>query len=216
MPQRDDPLIALLRHHAARFAAGAPCNAVDNCHALGLASVMLHDEPGNRMRVFIASAEHDLWRNAPKETYSVAIHAHHCDVTLVGIHGLARSDEYALVPTPKGEFQRFAYRSALATGQTGTLEPTGERANVHRVERTLLTHEAAALQAHQLHTIHVPRGEAAAWLVLEGKEDPGYASFCWSNADGANLEGYYGAISGEAAAKLLNDAAAARYVDLRR
>lgn len=39
------------------------------------------------------------------------------------------------------------------------------------------------LRAKDMHTIYVPKGESAAWVVCEGKEDPSYAKspFVWSN-----------------------------------
>lgn len=167
----------LLQHHLERAKRGIQYNAIADCHAKGMDSIVLHEEPGNRVRMYVANHWHELHENR-SGPFSVAIHAHHCDIRLLGLHGDAFSDVYALTPHKGGDFAEMRYTSGV-TGDS-SLTPTGRRAYAHRLKSDpLLGH--AAMRAHQLHTVFVPMFKEAAWLVVEGTEDEKYESVCWTN-----------------------------------
>ena len=60
-----------------------------NCHTVGVDSVVFDDTPGKVVRAFIANENHNLYLNSPWSygPLSVALHAHHCEVTLKRIFG---------------------------------------------------------------------------------------------------------------------------------
>lgn len=195
-------LIPLLSHHRARAASGVPYNAISDCHARGMHSIVLHDEPGNRVRMFFADWEHALGNNRNGK-FSIAIHPHHCTIRLVGLFGPAHNDVYALTPHAAGPFHQMAYKSAIGTGE-GSLTPTGKMAFVHRI-RTEALSTNPALAAHELHTIYVEAQRRAAWLVIEGQEDPGYESVCWTNNPSSDFSGIYSPMSCADVAETLNE-----------
>jgi hypothetical protein len=127
---RNETLIPLIEHHAERADRGVPYNAISNCHADGMDSIVLHDEAGNRVRMFFADWHHTLHHNRDGE-FSIAIHAHHCEIRLVGLFGHARNDVYAITPHSGGPFAEMEYRSGV-TGES-SLTPTGNRAHAHRL-----------------------------------------------------------------------------------
>lgn len=188
--------LALLDHHIARAQHGVAYNALRNCHAMGLESIVLHDEPGNRIRMFVAHAGHTLWANHPGQrfTFSVGLHAHHCAIRLVPLFGDTENHNYAVIPHPMGDFHAYTYSSGV-TGSP-SMEPTGQRAFAHCIRQNALRAGAIALPAHLLHTIYLRRQLRAAWLVIEGKEDPYYRPVCWSNADTFDFDPLYQPMDG--------------------
>ncbi len=174
-------IVPLLQHHYARAIAGVAYQGLINCHAYGLDSIMLHDTPGNRIRMFAASACHTLWRNQMPHPFSIAIHPHHCAIRFIGLYGPVHNDVYALTPNPRGSFAEMNYQSAI-TADTGSLTPTGRHVDVHCLRSEPMSGHPM-LQAHELHTVHVRQFEPAAWLVLEGMADPDYQSHCWTNSE---------------------------------
>lgn len=173
---------AFLRHHLQRAALGEIKNAVVNCHAVGVHSIVLHDDPGNRIRMFIANYDHEITEGA------IAVHSHHCDVRLVRVFGQLKNYSYPnpilhatgskLVHPTMHRMCRWA--SGIGGGQP-SLVPCDFFAEFE-------THIASAVQtetylaARQLHTVSVPRGSQAAWLVIEGEEDPSYEPLCYSRS----------------------------------
>ena len=50
------------------------------------------------------------------------------------------------------------------------------------VETTMLSHVGTvSMRASDLHTVYVPPGETAAWVVAEGAEDPAYRPVTYSD-----------------------------------
>jgi hypothetical protein len=197
---RHDSLLPLLQHHAERAMRGAEYNALANCHCEGVDSIVLHDEPGNRVRMFFADRRHALHRNR-YDVFSIAVHSHHCELRLVGLFGRAWNDVYALTPHANGPFSEMVYASGV-TGES-SLTPTGAHAFAHRIRSEELG--VVAMQAPELHTIYVPEGARAAWLVIEGAEDEHYAPRCWTNdARPFDPSGLYERMSPAAVAGRLN------------
>ena len=56
-------LNTFLRHHYQRAVRGELTNVLKHCHVYGMWSIMLHDEPGNRVRIFFADYNHKLHLN---------------------------------------------------------------------------------------------------------------------------------------------------------
>lgn len=165
-------LKALLAHQLARAEAGASFSAIADCHCKGVDSIMFYDLDGNKMRMFFARKEHELYRNRYPLSLdmSVAVHAHQSDLTLVGVLGRVTSTHF--IKAKGSEFYECEYRSPLCGG-LGEVVPTGNKVGliceaVYDLENSLF------LDAKTLHTVHVPMNEEAAWVVLEGCKDPSY------------------------------------------
>lgn len=199
---------AFLNHHADRLHRGGRVNALMNCHVRGLASVMLHDEPGNRVRLFYATAEHELWRNRDPlpADMNLAVHPHHCDITLVLVFGRVCNTRYVALPNAEGDFHGCRYDSAI-NGGAGGLFKTGDRFALQKVQQGWLYPTGDRMRAAELHSIYVPKGEQAAWLVLEGNADPSYLPVCYTrNPDFSNVGMYQPMERGEVE-RMLRDSA---------
>lgn len=154
-----------------------------NCHCEGMDSLVLKDAP-NMVRMFVARNNHELWRNSVDDKYrfSVALHRHHCDVTLHPVFGniynVSVSDN-----VDDGEIlwlKSWKYRSPILLGDTGGFEPVDPMV----MPINLLSRKIEAplyLRANELHTIYVPSGQPAAWYVWEGDENPDHSSIVYSN-----------------------------------
>jgi hypothetical protein len=189
---------ALLKHHLMRAERGEIKNVIHNCHVIGLHSIMLHDEPGNRVRLFVAGKNHRLWGTP----MPLAIHAHHCDVVLVGVSGTVNNLRYELGGAGAIRTREYRYES----GVTGTvsLTPTGQEVSLTQVDlRPVTSGVSASMGASELHTVKVDRYHAASWFVIEGAEDPEYDSLCYTNNPSFDPSQLYVRGSSAAAASLL-------------
>lgn len=200
---------ALIQHHIARAESGVEYNALRDCHVHGIDSIVLHDEPGNRVRLFFAGYQHKLYQNKPDGNYtdSLAVHPHHCDIRLVRLFGDVTNYRMAMVPRGNGPWREFEYRSAIKTGEAGQLIPTGNSAELYVLSDDSLCNAGTLMKAWELHTIHVDHGFRAAWLVIEGREDPHYRSVCWSKAEAHDMDGLYQPMSGAEVAGVLRTVA---------
>lgn len=175
---------AYLKHHIDR-SMRTPYNGLYDCHVKGLHSIVLNDAPENRTRIFFTRGSHLLFQNTTgwciPTNMSLAIHAHHCDVQLVQIYGKVRTDHYDLVEDAEGYLEEARYVSAIATGDKGRLDATGRRFGVRACDSYWLSPRGVRLRADVKHTVYVPFAEEAAWIVIEGEEDPDYESVCYTN-----------------------------------
>lgn len=184
---------AFFEHHVQRFERGAPVNVINNCHVRGLWSVMLHDEFANRVRLFFADEDHELWLNdkSPHVHNSVGFHAHHCDVTLVRVGGFVANVVCdGFTPSENGYFFACEYRSAIVDGFS-VLKPREGRYDIVNMKHRFLTERGDFMKSSDLHTVWVERGKRAAWLVFEGVEDPNYKSIMYTNNPTFDPTGLY-------------------------
>lgn len=166
----------ILQHHRLRV----DLRGLKNCHVHGLTSIMLHDEPGNRMRLFYAGTDHKLYKLPDDPDASLAAHPHHCDITLVHLFGSVLHTVYRFEERANGPVSKCLYQSAI-TGDGGSLQATGEFGYLLPQCQNHLNHDGHIFSpAKDVHGIYVPRNREAAWLVMEGKEDPTYESVCYT------------------------------------
>lgn len=195
----------LLQHHLDRALRGVTYNAIRHCHAHNLHSIMLHDEPGNRIRLFVAESGHNLASNNGKDhDMSLAVHPHHCDVRFVNVYGRAENRRYAIVTdgTSDGDWLEMEYRSAITSGGPGSLTSTGVRGTAIHLGSERLD-KSPSMRAEEMHTIWVPGSEEAAWLVIEGAEDGNYDSICWTLNYSPSMYGLYETMTQAEVATLL-------------
>lgn len=89
-----------------------------NCHCPGVDSILFNDKPEQRVRVFVAQENHQLWRNQfPfQHKMAVGLHPHHCNVELRPIFG----EIWNVVRRPGGAPVRldcFSYLSPIAQNE---------------------------------------------------------------------------------------------------
>lgn len=173
-----------------------------NCHVKGVHSYMLIDYPGRSVRVFYATAQHDLGKNiaaavnrsSNAEPMSVAFHSHRRNLTLEVIQGTltnitAFEDDGCYDPQI---LNKFKYESRILDGKMKFVKK-GKGKLANKGPQKLNKGDYLHLPAQYFHTVAVDPYTTCAWLVFEGAEDPGYTSECYSNADLENIsdEGLY-------------------------
>lgn len=167
-----------------------------DCHCLGMDSLVIKGPP-NMVRMFIARPDHQLWRNSishnetlsSRYDFSVALHRHHCDVTLMPILGsVVNVTPATCSPAATVPMRSFKYFSPI-TDEEG--EGGFESVDPHPIPIGLnerLIEAPLYMKAAQLHTVYVPRGQVAAWFFWEGAENRNHNSIVYSNADLTNFD----------------------------
>ena len=182
----------LIRGHLPEIAA----QSLLDCHVRGLHSIMFLDTPEQRVRLFVATEHHELWKNTARALGSLAAHPHHCAITLHCVKGHMVNLEYAIVePGEGGPFKPYRYTSGLLNGQqAGFKRAEGRGDAVFNDARMLGEGNAIYLSANLIHSVQLEKGRVTAWFVYEGKEDPLYSSLSYSdqNLEQADFEGLYG------------------------
>lgn len=159
-----------------------------DCHCIGLHSIMLLECPEKTIRLYVATPDHQMWRNTMqgyKEGLSVGFHPHHCDITLHGILGdvinwSAQENESAGF---KLDVSRYIYQSKITHGELKfqTLSPKTELYTTDY--ECIKPWQSVFMRANRIHTIGLAKGKSAAWMVYEGKEDKEYVPYLWSNTN---------------------------------
>lgn len=128
---------------------------------------------GGLRRLYLAWEDHELWRNYPgTDKFSLGPHDHRGPVGIEAFHG--RITRYAFEPAVHGE-PLSEYRLSV-TGLPRWL--LCRRVRLRCVSAGLLS--VAKLAALDIHTLHVPKGESAGWVVDEqpyGREETRLYSF---------------------------------------
>lgn len=158
-----------------------------HCHVGGLHSVVLLDQPGKRIRLFVAAYGHQLWKNsAASEQLSLGYHRHHCDLRLVGVRGHFVNRTASLAGGGGWRcdlrLNRYEYGSRLLGAKAG-FRLLGHDTFTGQGHALISPGDCVAMRAQDIHTVYVDEGCVAAWLVFEGAEDPEYRPVTWSNDD---------------------------------
>jgi hypothetical protein len=154
-----------------------------NCHAQGLHSIMFLDTPEHRVRLFVTTPDHTLYKNTgnPKQKLSLAAHPHHCNLTIEVIKGIFHNITYE--PKEGGELKPFYYISGIHNAQGGFVARHDRPGATFVGSTHVQPGESLVLPAHALHSVLVPKGQVAAWFVYEGREDNNYLSYSYANHD---------------------------------
>lgn len=155
-----------------------------NCHAEGLHSIVVsrYATGRPRLRMFLATAEHTLWRNnipACDEPMSIALHAHRARLTLIRVFGPVHQVRAIHDDVGAVALRTFRHTSHLLTGHGGFEEVGSARFSVS----TPFVFDVEPMSADALHTVYIPEGERAAWYVHEHETDPAFNDLLWSNDD---------------------------------
>lgn len=185
-------MLQLLMHHVGR----TNLTGIRNCHVEGLHSIMLHDEAGNRVRMYVAnnanthsnylSTNYDVVRemdydedDPPSEAevddhryqlgyeMSLGLHGHHCEVRLEVLTGTLYNITADIEPYQSGSLREYEYISPI-TG-VGRVSDSGRRYRVVEAEPKAMGHgESVILNVEDLHTVHADG--FVSWLVYERGE----------------------------------------------
>lgn len=184
-----------------------------NCHVAGMHSVVIGNTTDDKLiRMFVAEENHELWRNTTDNMMkdsnnglSIALHGHKTDITLIPLTGQVSNlivthnqHKGQLILTP--HMKAWEFKSHIL-GQGGEFVEVGYPQPEHLCIDDSLLEYPVTLKSYQMHTIHVPKGETASWLIIESGRYHDNASICYSNADLSNWssEGLYQPISHEQA-----------------
>lgn len=156
-----------------------------NCHCLGMDSLVLKEGP-NMIRMFVARPEHTLWKNNPAADarFSVAMHRHHCDVTLQPITGEIYNVVMSGRPhdslTTTKLLRSYKYTSHILEGEKAGFKPVDDDGLYISLRTERLT-VPRYMSADELHSVYVPARTAAAWYVWEGKENDRHNNVVYTN-----------------------------------
>lgn len=189
-PHKSVTMKALVKHLIKEHLDRIVDQSLLDCHVLGLHSIMLLDSPEQRIRLFYADHDHQLWKNQLDDLttkMSVAAHGHHCNVTLLGNTGHILN--YTIRSTPNGSLRlnEFKYVSQISNGQ-GRFKPTGNTKCFSGKRELVSRDDSLYLGSDTIHTVWVRKGETASWFVLEGKENPTPPTLTYSNASLENFD----------------------------
>lgn len=178
-----------------------------NCHAVGLDSVMFDNTPGARVRAFVTQENHTLYLNDGRNyRLGLALHPHHCDLTMTHIQGPVVNMEPHWVRRVNGRrYDAFVYHSQILEGKGG-FERVGTSAYVQWLAASLHIWGKIEMKATDLHTVYVPRHRRSAWFIHEHKENPKYKPVCWSdrNLETEDFSQLYKPMSVERLVSILN------------
>jgi hypothetical protein len=150
-----------------------------NCHAMGMDSIVFK-ESAPMVRAFITRPDHTLWRNTATLEYilSVAIHMHRQDITMVPLHGEISNVffDYASLDL---FLRAYEYDSQILDGKGGFRSNIPSNRRIGLAAKPLLV--PTFLAGDVFHTVYVPKGQTAAWLICEGDKNQWYDSICFTN-----------------------------------
>lgn len=129
-----------------------------DCHVKGLHSIPVENVDGKLKRLFFTTSKHELYKNCDISGLVLGAHSHRYDLQLTGLIG----DVYNVM-IERGEgvrlFEHCYFNESKIVNSGETL---GYIESIHKLGRIFLPHS-------KIHTIYVPRGAMACWLVEERK-----------------------------------------------
>lgn len=166
---------------------------------------MIHESPGQTIRLYVAEAGHDLDNNYPDESgkpttsQTLSFHPHHCNLTLIPIMGqvmnwTARKFCNRCDAGREDFFnaRKYLYQSKINAGFIKFVEVDDVRLITMSTD-VITPCTAVHMPADLIHTVACPKDRTSAWFVLEGKEDVSYQPVCYSTSrpDQHNYDNLY-------------------------
>lgn len=188
----DSLIKSFLRKNQCLIAA----RALKNCHARGLDSIVIHENP--IVRIFMTRPDHELWMNYPNQNnpLSVGFHPHHCNLQFFILQGeltniLAQktfiddNDEWwnDLI-----ELDCFEYQSKISKNEI-KFNPVQKKIKFdldfifYKKNVSEIYKDSFKMKANQIHTVYVPKRMETIWAIFEDKEDPNYIPYTYSNVE---------------------------------
>jgi len=151
-----------------------------NCHSVGLHSFPLSLKDGLYRRVFYADKNHNLWKTKP---FEIAIHPHHVDIKIKVLDGVLFNSLFEVSEKGK-DFQSFVWDSHILNGNGG-FKKVGTEKLLHTSIIGYEKGDETIMKSCELHTVYVPKGDTAVWVIEEEIATCGYNPINYSNT---NLE----------------------------
>lgn len=147
--------------------------SIQNCHVAGLDSIVFKAS-APMVRVYIAREDHVLWRNLPSltETMSLGLHQHRTAITMTPLFGEVDNVVLAIGGEPFGLFG-YSFKSRICDGVSGFEPLYGGKAALYGLKTNRLK-SPTYMRGTDMHSVHVPRGRMAAWLICEGAPNESY------------------------------------------
>lgn len=146
---------------------------VAHCHARHVTSLVFEEAQGCLRRAFLVWPDHQLWRNDPyTDCFEVGIHDHRYGVALQHVAGTVRNDLYEIqqdgrLQTGGRVLNHFTFATGHMRGPCRVNRQLQQRLLL--IDRRLLQPGIwQTMDYQQLHTIWVPEGQPAAWVVYAG------------------------------------------------
>lgn len=137
-----------------------------NCHGPDIASIVLNKRiDGRLVRCFLVGREHCWHDNLDSfGFFALGVHDHRYDIRLMQVSGHPYN---AVFRTGLGEQRVTRYRfSSKLDGGVGATHLGAE----HLWPESVSLIDYTVMRSDQLHTVYVPRGEKASWIVEEGPQ----------------------------------------------
>lgn len=167
---------------------------IRDCHVPGLHSIVLREgHDGLLTRVYLAERDHKLnFNGTPNKNMTLGIHGHRTGIRITGLLGVMVNHTYETHPGGNGAFEieRCTYDSKIKGG-SGTLI-RGEQTTLYRADSTELRPWSRTwMEASELHTVWVPMGLRASWLIDEYPADAAHDPSCYTMNPEYSPEGMY-------------------------
>jgi hypothetical protein len=138
-----------------------------NCHIRGLHSIVLYSDKFNRLlRLYLTTPNHQMHNNLRDDlNINLGVHTHRYDLQLTKVHGKAVNVRYRIVD-----------RKQDTSSQRVDVYKFFDKDNFIKQDRVFLRRKDLKLidntfmDKDELHTVYVPAGKTASWLVQEGFE----------------------------------------------
>lgn len=167
-----------------------------NCHVEGLDSIVLKAS-APMVRIYLARKDHKLWMNDREEymPMSIGLHQHRTDIAMVPLFGEISNILIHFGPPDRWwkerTFIQYEYSSKIRDGKGGFSKiKEGIRGKIENKRLTRPT----LLKGEDAHSVFVPYGETAAWMICEGAPFNFYSSTLLSNdpkLEGADFSNLY-------------------------
>lgn len=132
------------------------------------------------VRVYVAHENHTLWQNDPNnfETpMSLGLHQHRTSITMIPLFGQIENVLFTLDGVRRN-LLGFKYSSAIRDG-AGGFERVAEQQEFELVRQPL--QYPRFMLGSENHSVFVPRGQTAAWMIAEGMNSYSYSPLMFSN-----------------------------------
>lgn len=141
------------------------------------------NEKGQHIRFFFTTKDHVLHRTKP---LPLAIHPHRFDLKFTMLKGTLMNETFEVAN--KGELStiltdKYRFKSEILTGD-GMFEKVEEGVGLRLLGATAYTlGDSFSMRSDELHTVSVPRGTIAAWLIEESDATGPYEPISYSDND---------------------------------
>lgn len=155
-------------------------NGYRNCHVQGLDSIVISRYPDGRpfTRIFFTRPEHVLHKNFPgSEAYSLGFHTHKSDLILTRLKGEVFQVECRPFNEDNGDWNHYKFRTQVI-GEVKPVLIGKAYVSVH----SFYQFDSIKMRAADFHSIYVPEGQEAAWLVTEGELTKSYNDSMYTNS----------------------------------